>query len=174
MQKFRSLASLALRSSKSFGIPSTRVPRGPILRLFSTQADPDHSHEPSVPQFTPIKIHNADTKESLVIELNDAIRKNKVVLLMKGSPDEPQCGYSRFVAQLLLAYGVRNFAYLDVLSTESIRENAKNVTQWPTYPQLFIHGQFVGGADVLKTMHQDGTLEALLATVNNDDKDKNK
>lgn len=78
---------------------------------------------------------------------------------MKGSPDAPECGYSRLMVEILRYYGLHNkYRYIDVLENEMVREQVKWYSKWPTYPQLFIGGEFVGGADIVKEMHSDNEL----------------
>lgn len=81
---------------------------------------------------------------------------------MKGEPELPACGYSKMVIELLKFYKVKDFAYLNVLSSNEVRACAKEYADWPTYPQLFVNGELVGGCDILMEMHRDGSLEKLL------------
>ena len=88
-------------------------------------------------------------------ELN---KSNEVVLYMKGNPTFPQCGFSSTVVQILKHVGV-SFQSYDVLQDGELREGIKNFSNWPTIPQVFIGGEFLGGSDILMTMHQDGSLK---------------
>jgi len=83
--------------------------------------------------------------------------QKKVVVFMKGSPDAPRCGFSNAVVQVMRMHGVEYDAH-DVLSDEKIRQGIKDYTSWPTIPQIFINGQFVGGCDIILQMHQSGEL----------------
>ncbi len=74
----------------------------------------------------------------------------------------PQCGFSKFVVVLLNAYNVKNFKDVNVLADEKLREQIKLYSNWPTLPQVYIKGQFVGGCDIMKEMHEDGSLRELL------------
>ena len=80
---------------------------------------------------------------------------------MKGTPYEPQCGFSAQVTQILMSCGKR-FAYVDVLSNPEIRQNLPSVSNWPTFPQLFVGGEIVGGCDIITEMHEKGELQPLL------------
>jgi monothiol glutaredoxin len=81
---------------------------------------------------------------------------------MKGTRKMPQCGFSKFVVVLLNAYNVKNFKDVNVLADEKLREQIKLYSNWPTLPQVYIKGQFVGGCDIMKEMHEDGSLRELL------------
>ncbi len=89
------------------------------------------------------------------------IADNTILLYMKGSPDQPQCGFSAQVIQILMACGER-FAYIDILSNPEIRANLPQVSDWPTFPQLFIDGELIGGCDIITEMHQSGELLPLV------------
>ncbi|KAI9001482.1 glutaredoxin [Trametes punicea] len=107
----------------------------------------------------------ADQQESAE-ELDERLRKlmnqDKVVLFMKGSPDQPRCGFSRRIVDLLRSQGVE-FSSFDILSDDNVRQGLKVVNNWPTFPQLIIKGEFVGGLDVVKEMADSGELKELLA-----------
>ncbi|MCC7280960.1 MAG: Grx4 family monothiol glutaredoxin [Acetobacteraceae bacterium] len=89
------------------------------------------------------------------------ITANPVVLYMKGTPMFPQCGFSARVVQILSHMGVR-FKGVNVLEDPSIRDGIKQFTNWPTVPQLYVKGEFVGGCDIVTEMFQSGELETLL------------
>ncbi|XP_031623938.1 glutaredoxin-related protein 5, mitochondrial [Contarinia nasturtii] len=90
-------------------------------------------------------------------QLEKMVKKNKVVVFMKGVPDAPKCGFSNAVVQILRMHAVSYDSH-DVLENESIRQGIKDFTNWPTIPQVFIDGEFVGGCDILLQMHQSGEL----------------
>jgi len=85
-----------------------------------------------------------------------------VVLYMKGTPDFPQCGFSANVVNILKACGVQDIFTVDVLSNPEIRQGIKEYANWPTIPQLYVNGEFVGGSDILTEMYQSGELQKLL------------
>lgn len=89
------------------------------------------------------------------------INENDVVLYMKGTAEMPQCGFSSIVVQLLTHLEVP-FKIVNVLTDPNIREGIKKFSNWPTIPQLYIKGEFVGGCDIVKEMYQSGELQALL------------
>ncbi|HZL58262.1 MAG TPA: Grx4 family monothiol glutaredoxin [Stellaceae bacterium] len=90
------------------------------------------------------------------------ITDNSVVLFMKGTPVFPQCGFSAAVVQILTQLGVK-FKGIDVLSDPSVRQGIKEYSNWPTIPQLYVKGEFVGGCDIIREMHDNGELKTLLA-----------
>ena len=87
-----------------------------------------------------------------------------VVLYMKGTAQAPQCGFSALAVQVLNACGVREFQTVDVLADAEIRQGIKEYANWPTIPQLYVNGEFVGGSDILREMYQSGELQRLLET----------
>jgi len=90
-----------------------------------------------------------------------AVADHPVVLFMKGVPEEPRCGFSSVVVQILDHLGA-DFVGVDVLQSEPLREGIKTYTDWPTIPQLYVKGEFVGGADIIREMFQSGELKTLL------------
>ena len=91
------------------------------------------------------------------------VESHPVVLYMKGTPQFPQCGFSASVVQVLKACGVQELHTVNVLEDAEIRQGIKDFANWPTIPQLYIKGQFVGGADIIREMYQSGELQKLLA-----------
>jgi monothiol glutaredoxin len=94
--------------------------------------------------------------------IKDDISSNDVVLYMKGSPVFPQCGFSAAVVQVLTHLGVK-FKGIDILQDPSLRQGIKEFSNWPTIPQLYIKGEFVGGCDIVREMFDSGELQRLLA-----------
>ncbi|MDC6482068.1 Grx4 family monothiol glutaredoxin [Pelagibacteraceae bacterium] len=99
-----------------------------------------------------------DVKE----KLKEIILKNDVCLFMKGVPEAPQCGFSMAVSNILKHLNV-NFKGINVLEDENIRQGIKDYSDWPTVPQLYVKGEFVGGCDIVKEMFEKGELKELLA-----------
>ena|SRR5256884_1195935 len=100
-------------------------------------------------------------------DIQDAIREqvstHRVVLYMKGSPQLPQCGFSATAAEILRRCGVDEYASYNVLQDDALREGIKEFSNWPTVPQLYVNGEFVGGCDIMREMYQSGELQQLLA-----------
>ena len=94
-------------------------------------------------------------------QIRQAVEKTPVLLFMKGTASFPQCGFSARVIQVLESYGVP-FKTVDVLANPLVREGVKEFASWPTIPQLYVGGQFVGGCDIVLEMHEQGELEPLL------------
>ncbi|KAJ2546333.1 monothiol glutaredoxin grx5, partial [Coemansia sp. RSA 1836] len=94
--------------------------------------------------------------------IDDAISQNDLVVFMKGTPDEPLCGFSRAVIQVLQMHGVDEIAGVNCLQDPEIREGIKEFSDWPTIPQVYVKGEFIGGCDVMVQMHQSGELHELL------------
>jgi len=100
--------------------------------------------------------------ENVVFDrIREEISDNDVVLFMKGSPVFPQCGFSAAVAQALTVMGVK-FKGVDVLQDPGIRQGIKDFSNWPTIPQLYVKGEFVGGCDIVREMYESGELQQLL------------
>lgn len=93
--------------------------------------------------------------------IKETVSTNKVVLFMKGNPKFPQCGFSSVAAQILKACGAE-FIAIDVLQDMEIREGIKQYANWPTIPQLYVNGEFIGGADIMRSMYESGELQTLL------------
>ena len=94
--------------------------------------------------------------------IRQQVTENPVVLFMKGTPVFPQCGFSAAVVQILTHLGVK-FKGIDVLSDPEIRQGIKEFSSWPTIPQLYVKGEFVGGCDIVREMFQEGELQQLLS-----------
>uniref|UniRef100_A0A8C4K0I1 Glutaredoxin-related protein 5, mitochondrial n=1 Tax=Dromaius novaehollandiae TaxID=8790 RepID=A0A8C4K0I1_DRONO len=86
------------------------------------------------------------------------VRAHPVVVFMKGSPAQPLCGFSNAVVQILRLHGVQDYRAHDVLQDPDLRQGIKNYSNWPTIPQVYLNGEFVGGCDILLQMHQNGDL----------------
>lgn len=97
-------------------------------------------------------------------KLKNLVTKSKVVLFMKGVPEQPQCGFSNAVVQILRMHGVEYESH-DVLEDDSLRQGLKEFSNWPTFPQLYINGELVGGCDILLNMHRSGELIETLQKV---------
>ncbi|KAJ8719695.1 hypothetical protein PYW08_011870 [Mythimna loreyi] len=90
-------------------------------------------------------------------QIDKIVKNNKVVVFMKGVPDAPRCGFSNAVVQIMRMHAVPYDSH-DVLSSEDLRQGIKDYSNWPTIPQVFINGEFVGGCDIMLQMHQSGEL----------------
>ncbi|MGV6800325.1 MAG: Grx4 family monothiol glutaredoxin [bacterium] len=100
----------------------------------------------------------SDIKE----EIQEAVTRNDVMLFMKGTPQFPQCGFSSQVVQILDYLGV-DYAASNILANEAMRQGIKEFSDWPTIPQLYVKGEFVGGCDIVREMFESGELKPFLA-----------
>ena len=98
---------------------------------------------------------------STIETIKNQIEQNPILLYMKGSPNAPQCGFSMRASQALMACGQR-FAYVDILSNPDIRQELPKYANWPTFPQLWVKGELVGGCDIITEMHENGELKPLV------------
>jgi monothiol glutaredoxin len=94
-------------------------------------------------------------------KIDQKVKNNKVMLFMKGSPQAPMCGFSAHTVEILQSYGYP-FETADVLADPAVREGIKRYSNWPTIPQVFIGGKFVGGCDIVHELHERGELEPML------------
>ncbi|WP_374347386.1 Grx4 family monothiol glutaredoxin [Chitinimonas sp.] len=99
-----------------------------------------------------------DTQE----KIRQTVTDNPVVLFMKGSPTFPQCGFSAKAASILKACGINSYHSINVLMDDEIRQGIKEFSNWPTIPQLYVRGEFVGGSDIMGELYQNGELQKLL------------
>lgn len=100
---------------------------------------------------------------SIQEEIKSIITENRVVLFMKGNKQFPQCGFSARAVQILQAAGCHDFITVNVLENEAIRQGIKEYANWPTIPQLYVNGEFLGGSDIMMEMFEAGELQAALA-----------
>ncbi len=96
--------------------------------------------------------------------IQDLVKSNRVVLFMKGTAQFPMCGFSGRAVQILKACGVEDLKTVNVLEDEEVRQGIKQYANWPTIPQLYVKGEFVGGCDIMKEMYQSGELQKLIAS----------
>ena len=94
--------------------------------------------------------------------IKEQLTQNRVVLYMKGTPQFPQCGFSATVAEVLKRCGVTDYASFNVLQDDALRQGIKDFSNWPTIPQLYVDGKFVGGCDIVTELEQNGELTPLL------------
>jgi monothiol glutaredoxin len=99
--------------------------------------------------------------DEVLQRIDDAVKNNAVVVFMKGTPQMPQCGFSSRTAQALQACG-KEFAYVNVLMDPEIFENLPRYANWPTFPQVYINGELIGGCDITLEMYQKGELQKMI------------
>ena len=101
---------------------------------------------------------------SIEDKIKDMIEGNKAILFMKGTPYEPKCGFSARTVQALIECEAQ-FSYVDVLENDDIRSTLPQVSDWPTFPQVFVEGDLIGGADIVTQMHENGELKKLIQNI---------
>ena len=106
--------------------------------------------------------------EEVVATIEKQIKENPILLYMKGSPQAPQCGFSAQTVQCMVSCG-QKFAYVDILSNPEIRSTLPGYANWPTFPQLWVDGELVGGCDIITEMFESGELETLLTSATEPD-----
>ncbi|MXZ56686.1 MAG: Grx4 family monothiol glutaredoxin [Gammaproteobacteria bacterium] len=105
--------------------------------------------------------------EDIATAIKEQIANNPILLYMKGSPNAPQCGFSARTVQCLMECNQR-FSYVDILSNPAIRQELPAIANWPTFPQLYVNGELVGGCDIVSEMHAQGELQPLLESATED------
>ena len=98
---------------------------------------------------------------SIEEKIKEQQKENKILLYMKGSPYEPKCGFSAKTVQALIDCGAE-FSYVDILDNQDIRQTLPSISDWPTFPQLFVKGELIGGCDIVTEMHEEGELQAII------------
>jgi monothiol glutaredoxin len=158
------------------GLPSISVRRNPLPaarwrlplqnlsdRLSAPWARPAHASEGRFSYNDHIRISFCEDPMSDVQQwIKETVTANPVVLFMKGNAQFPQCGFSGRAVQLLKACGVDNIVTINVLEDPAVRQGIKEYSNWPTIPQLYVKGEFVGGSDIMNEMFESGELQALL------------
>ena len=101
---------------------------------------------------------------SIEDKIKEQIKDNTVLIYMKGSPYEPKCGFSAKTVQALIDCGAE-FSYVDILENQDIRQTLPTISEWPTFPQLYVKGELIGGCDIVTEMHEAGELESIIKEV---------
>ncbi|KAK7271156.1 hypothetical protein RJT34_26814 [Clitoria ternatea] len=147
-----------IASSRSFTTPLTRSCYSGMRHFTTVSNDPD-THDDFKPSN---KLHNSNVSLSDVVEQD--VKDNPVMLYMKGVPDFPQCGFSSLAVRVLKQYDVPLSAR-NILEDPELKNAVKTFSNWPTFPQIFIKGEFVGGSDIILNMHQTGELKEKLKDI---------
>ena len=150
----RTLARTVLRATTA----ATTVPRPPVTMPSSYRSFADDSHNDFAPQRKTV----TTDQDEIQTMIQQHVTENKIMLYMKGTPSMPMCGFSAKVVGVLQAEGV-DFSSVNVLDYPSIREGIKIYSDWPTIPQLYVNGEFIGGCDIVVGMHENGELKEVLA-----------
>ena len=110
------------------------------------------------PNLAPPAPSNPRSDKDPMEYIEEVVKNNAVVLFMKGSPAQPQCGFSATAAGILQGYGV-DIHHVDILMDPEVRQGIKEYSNWPTLPQVYVGGEFLGGSDILRQMHEEGELK---------------
>ena len=148
------MLSSRLRSIATSSSSRTFLSQGP--KSITTRFFSDGSHDDFAKKTKVVK----DDDEALKI-IDEHVKNNRIMLYMKGNPSMPMCGFSARVVKVLQDEGV-DFSSVNVLDYESIREGVKKYSEWPTIPQLYVDGEFIGGCDIVTSMHESGELAELV------------
>ncbi|ESK87601.1 putative glutaredoxin [Moniliophthora roreri MCA 2997] len=136
-----------------------------VAKFAATPAANPQSHTnqtPSKASLANVLNEPEESEEELNERMQKIMNQSKVVLFMKGNPNSPRCGFSRKIAGLLKDRNIE-FAHFDILEDEKVRQGLKVLNNWPTFPQLIIKGEFVGGLDIVQEMAENGELDEVLA-----------
>ena len=98
---------------------------------------------------------------SIEEKIKQQIKENNILIYMKGSPYEPKCGFSARTVQVLIDCGAE-FSYVDILENQDVRESLPSISDWPTFPQVFVSGELIGGCDIVSEMHEAGELQDII------------
>lgn len=124
-------------------------------KCFSTETEDTHS------DFKP-KVKQEINDENVMRVIDEWVKNNDVVLFMKGTREMPRCGFSNYVVQILNFYKIKNVKVINILEGQALREAVKQYSNWPTYPQLYVKGNLIGGCDIIKEMHENGTFKEMV------------
>jgi monothiol glutaredoxin len=108
-----------------------------------------------------VDYHKTGQEMDIIETIKEQIADNRIMLYMKGSPNQPQCGFSARTVEALMACGER-FAYVDILTNPDIRATLPQYANWPTFPQLWVDGELIGGCDIVTEMYESGELQTLI------------
>eukprot|EP01134_Creolimax_fragrantissima_P003771 CFRG3771T1 len=116
-------------------------------------------------QIAPSRYYSAtnDDGRDIKAKIAKVVKENKIVVFMKGVPDAPQCGFSNAVSQILAMHGLKDYVSFNILDDQELRQAVKEFSDWPTIPQVYINGEFVGGCDIILDLHKSGELINVLA-----------
>lgn len=144
------------------GIISRFKKKLPVVGSSATPSAPAAGAQarPATPPPAPPATERGDTDPQTFIA--DVVKSHPITLFMKGSPSMPQCGFSANAAAILTGYG-HDIKHVDVLSDPEVRSGVKEFSNWPTIPQIYVGGEFLGGSDILAQMHQSGELGEVIS-----------
>src|SRR5438477_65608 len=133
----------------------------PGARPRRAEAAPALPYNVSCPVYSPVR---GTTMSDVQQRIDNLVKSSRVVLFMKGTAQFPMCGFSGRAVQILKACGVDDLKTFNVLEDEDVRQGIKDYANWPTIPQLYVNGEFVGGSDIMMEMYQAGELQQVLGS----------
>eukprot|EP00923_Selenidium_pygospionis_P006112 GHVN01010517.1.p1 GENE.GHVN01010517.1~~GHVN01010517.1.p1 ORF type:complete len:224 (+),score=26.57 GHVN01010517.1:445-1116(+) len=128
-------------------------------KAMSTATSPDKENEKDRPSEPESEARLESEREFVLKKIDELVKSNTMVVFIKGTPDAPQCGFSARVCAVLKNFEITEFVFVDVLKIPAVRAELKNYSSWPTIPQIFFEGEFLGGCDVLIEMSENGELK---------------
>ncbi|CAB9527147.1 Glutaredoxin-related protein 5, mitochondrial [Seminavis robusta] len=161
------LRRCSTRSSLILGVSRTAVRSSLVAaannnsHLVAVGTNPRFLSSDSHDDFAPQKKATVDGEEEAIAMIKSHVEGNRVMLYMKGNPSMPMCGFSARVVDVLKKEGA-DFSSVNVLDYPAIREGVKKFSEWPTIPQLYVNGEFIGGCDIITAMHESGELKEVL------------
>jgi len=141
---------------------ATRIPLPIVNPEYKDNSAPSTETASSAPAAAGSGLRTRAQGGDILEEIKKEVTENKIMVYMKGSPQMPQCGFSARVVQILHHLGVTDFAYANILEDAEKRQGIKDFTEWPTIPQLYVDGEFIGGSDIVTEMFQAGELQQVL------------
>lgn len=135
-------------------------------------SEKDENNKKAVDAFSGIdsdfqpKVKKQIIDENVIQIVDEYVKKNDVCAFIKGTKEMPRCGFSNYLIQVLKFYKINEFKDVNVLESEILRQAVKTYSNWPTFPQLYIKGELIGGCDIIKEMHENGTFENVLKSHN--------
>jgi Grx4 family monothiol glutaredoxin len=107
-------------------------------------------------------LNEASDQQRLNSKLAALIKRHQIMIFIKGTPNAPRCGFTRQLLELFSQQGITDFDYFDILQDEQVRQGLKDYSKWPTYPQIYVHGELIGGLDIFRELVESGQLQTLL------------
>mmetsp|Transcript_14959 Transcript_14959/g.15479 ORF Transcript_14959/g.15479 Transcript_14959/m.15479 type:complete len:183 (-) Transcript_14959:94-642(-) len=150
----RKLLNPSVLNSSFIKTPSSFFSTDESNKTNDTDSGLDQDFQPKVK----VQVNN----ENVLQIVDDYVKKNDVCVFIKGTKEMPRCGFSNYLIQVLKFYKIDQFKDVNVLESDLMRNAVKEYSNWPTFPQLYIKGELVGGCDIIKEMHENGTFEDML------------
>ena len=157
--KFNFLQNLKSTNNSNFLLSNSKINKNFQFnpKFNFTEKSDDDTHSDFKPK-SKVQINDSNVMEVI----DDWVQNNNVVLFMKGTKEMPKCGFSNYACQVMKFYNLTEVKCVNILEDNTVREAVKKYSNWPTYPQLYVKGSLVGGCDILKEMHENGSFKELV------------